>query len=190
MKKIICKTEYDTEKSTVVKKFTMGTNNAHLKLKVVQNGITVTVVAFHMGNLYNSIPEEGMVDVLFVPMENTWQGKTEIQMQAEDIKIHGVDIEVVDNHNSLRETYVTELILRDNCPVMPNQELMLWKEKETLFAIDARGVKVGTVSPKIAAIVLNNCLKHNLVYKVVVTDIVFMDNEYHITLKLDPVALK
>lgn len=63
----------------------VGSN--HLKLKVEQEGRVIDVIGFNMGEHLDRIAENnGSIDCVFVLEENTWNGKTSLQLRLKDIR--------------------------------------------------------------------------------------------------------
>lgn len=66
--------------------------NGHLKFKVSQNGSSVyEAIGF---NLHNHLPEmrscgQGCLSLAYALEENTWNGKTSLQLRVKDIKVTG-----------------------------------------------------------------------------------------------------
>ena len=169
--------------ATVLEKKTMGAKNEHLKLKITQNGISIWVIAFHMAHLYDSIQIMSKIDILFKPQENTWQGKTEIQIHASDIKLSGSAEEV-----NLNEVMYDTLSF-DKCDVMIDQDLIIYKDEiNNLFVAKGDGTEIGTISPKLAAKIIYNFTHYKMYYKVKVTSIEYLDGQYKVVIQLTPVA--
>lgn len=65
---------------------TVGTEARHLKLKIGQNGNVFDAIAFGWGDAAADI-KEGVVDLAFNLDQNTWNGRTSLQIKVRDIKI-------------------------------------------------------------------------------------------------------
>jgi single-stranded-DNA-specific exonuclease len=60
----------------------------HLKLKVRQDGIVIDAIAFNFGEVkYQMRPTGQKVNAAYVIEENTWNGRTTIQMRIKDIEL-------------------------------------------------------------------------------------------------------
>jgi len=64
-------------------------NERHIRLKVRQNGTVFDAVGFNLSHLYNVIGAgDNTLDVVYQIDENTWQGRTTVQLKIKDIRIH------------------------------------------------------------------------------------------------------
>ncbi len=64
-------------------------NERHIRLKVRQNGTVLDAVGFNLGHHYNAIGVgDKLVDLVYQIDENTWMGRTTIQLKIKDLKIH------------------------------------------------------------------------------------------------------
>ena len=62
--------------------------NNHLKFKVKGDGIVIDAIAFNFAEIRDKIkPSRQMADLAYVIEENTWNGRTTIQMRVKDIKL-------------------------------------------------------------------------------------------------------
>ncbi len=62
--------------------------NNHLKFKVRGDGIVIDAIAFNFAEVRDKMkPSHQMVDLAYVIEENTWNGRTNIQMRVKDIKL-------------------------------------------------------------------------------------------------------
>jgi single-stranded-DNA-specific exonuclease len=171
--------------ATVIEKRTMGKNNDHLRLKISQNGISFVVLGFFMAHMADSIEIMSKVDILFQPQENSYQGITTIQINAEDIRLSD---EVVDN--TLTET-LTDILSLEKCNVRIDEELLLYKDSSTSSVLVAKqnGEEITYISPKLSAKLIYNFDHYKMMYKTTVTSIEYMDNAYKVVVQLSPVAL-
>lgn len=67
---------------------TVGMDNKHLKLSVIQNGNTkpISAIAFQLGEYLTRIQKQESFDICFHVEENTFNGNTELQLNIKDIK--------------------------------------------------------------------------------------------------------
>jgi len=64
----------------------VGTN--HLKFKVKSNGIVIDAIAFNFAEIRDKIkPSRQLIDAAYVIEENTWNGRTTVQMRIKDINL-------------------------------------------------------------------------------------------------------
>jgi single-stranded-DNA-specific exonuclease len=64
----------------------VGSN--HLKFKVKSNGIVIDAIAFNFAEMRDKIkPSRQLIDAAYVIEENTWNGRTTVQMRIKDIKL-------------------------------------------------------------------------------------------------------
>ena len=60
----------------------------HLKLKVRQDGIVIDAIAFNFGDVKYKMKNNGQrINAAYVIEENTWNGRTTIQMRIKDIEL-------------------------------------------------------------------------------------------------------
>lgn len=71
---------------------TMGQNNAHLKLKVAQNGADYDVVAFNQGRLIQEFQQAQHLELAVTLSVNVWNGATTLQLMLEDARVNGVQL--------------------------------------------------------------------------------------------------
>ncbi len=76
----------DTGRSRLV-----GKNAEHLKLELIdENGnAQIDAIGFNMGNFYNDISSGKLFDICYTIEENTFNGRTTIQLMLKDIKMQG-----------------------------------------------------------------------------------------------------
>lgn len=69
---------------------TMGSGYKHLKLNLVDSSTqsAIGATAFGFGHLYNELKSGNKFDVLFTIEENTFRGRTTIELMVKDIRIH------------------------------------------------------------------------------------------------------
>ena len=61
----------------------------HLKLLVKQeNGPGIDAIAFNQASMHEAVMNGKLFDVCYTLEENTWNGKTRIQLNVKDIKVH------------------------------------------------------------------------------------------------------
>lgn len=63
----------------------MGKENNHIKLLVRNESRILEAVGFKMGNLYSSITPEKPIDIIYSIEENSWNGKTNLQLKLKSI---------------------------------------------------------------------------------------------------------
>ncbi|MEQ9809498.1 single-stranded-DNA-specific exonuclease RecJ [Streptococcus jiangjianxini] len=71
---------------------TMGQNNAHLKLKVSQNGATFDVVAFNQGTMAQEFQQAQPLELAVTLSVNIWNGQTTLQLMLVDARVEGVQL--------------------------------------------------------------------------------------------------
>lgn len=70
----------------------MGQNNAHLKLKVSQEGATFDVVAFNQGALLQEFQQAQQLELAVTLSINVWNGQTTLQLMLVDARVEGVQL--------------------------------------------------------------------------------------------------
>jgi len=66
----------------------IGAKQNHLKLKLMnQKKESIEAVAFGLGQMADAIPVGTVIDVAYTIDENTWNGKTTVQMKVKDIQV-------------------------------------------------------------------------------------------------------
>jgi len=65
----------------------MGKDENHLKLLLRKGGRVLEAVGFRMGNLYSQIIPGKPVDVVYSVEENSWKGKTNLQLKLKSINV-------------------------------------------------------------------------------------------------------
>ncbi|MBP2622953.1 single-stranded-DNA-specific exonuclease RecJ [Streptococcus oricebi] len=71
---------------------TMGQNNAHLKLKVAQEGASFEVVAFGLGALANEFAQAKQLELAVSLSVNRWNGQASLQLMLLDARVEGVQL--------------------------------------------------------------------------------------------------
>lgn len=71
---------------------TMGKENQHLKLSLMQKRATLDAVAFNKGMLFERIAESVHVDVLGELNVNEWNGRRKPQLMLQDIRIQSLQV--------------------------------------------------------------------------------------------------
>jgi single-stranded-DNA-specific exonuclease len=62
--------------------------NNHLKFKVRGDGIVIDAIAFNFADMRDKMkPSKQFIDIAYVVEENTWNGRTTIQMRVKDINL-------------------------------------------------------------------------------------------------------
>jgi single-stranded-DNA-specific exonuclease len=65
----------------------MGKENAHMRIKIDQNGATHSAVAFGFGEKYADKLNQGdLIDIVYDISINEWKGKKDIQLKIVDLK--------------------------------------------------------------------------------------------------------
>jgi len=65
----------------------MGKKNDHLSFFLQQEGKSIRVVGFGMGELLESLKKARSVSVAFTPQINSWQGNESVELHLKDLKI-------------------------------------------------------------------------------------------------------
>ncbi|MCB0832810.1 MAG: single-stranded-DNA-specific exonuclease RecJ [Bacteroidetes bacterium] len=64
-------------------------NERHLRFKVRQNGAVLDAVGFNLAHHYNTIGVgDAPIDMVYQIDENTWQGRTTVQLKIKDLRVH------------------------------------------------------------------------------------------------------
>lgn len=71
---------------------TMGQHNAHLKLKVKQEGASFDVVAFNQGVLASEFQQAQQLELAVTLSVNIWNGQTSLQLMLVDARVEGVQL--------------------------------------------------------------------------------------------------
>ena len=66
----------------------MGASGKHLSMSFTYNGRAIRAVAFGQGDHATKLPAGAMIDVLFEPKINTWQGVRRPELHVQDFRIH------------------------------------------------------------------------------------------------------
>jgi len=72
---------------TVTEAMSVGRDKNHLKLKLEQNDKNFDAIAFGLGALAQDLKKGTKIDIAYTVDENTWQGKTKLQLKVRDIKV-------------------------------------------------------------------------------------------------------
>ena len=65
----------------------VGGDETHLKLKVTDGTYSFNAIGFNLGEWYSKIALGNLFDIVFTLEENTWNGKTTLQLSVKDIKV-------------------------------------------------------------------------------------------------------
>ncbi len=76
----------------VIQARTMGQHNAHLKLKVNQEGASFDVVAFNQGVLALEFQQAQQLELAVTLSVNIWNGQTSLQLMLVDARVEGVQL--------------------------------------------------------------------------------------------------
>lgn len=71
---------------------TMGQDNAHLKLRIKQEGVSVDVVAFGRGSLATEFTQVKGLELAVQLSVNQWNGTTTLQLMLVDARVNGVQL--------------------------------------------------------------------------------------------------
>lgn len=71
---------------------TMGQNNAHLKLRISQNGAEFDVVAFNQGSLLQEFQQAQHLELAVTLSVNVWNGNTTLQLMLVDARVQGIQL--------------------------------------------------------------------------------------------------
>ena len=71
---------------------TMGQDNAHLKLRLLKDGVNVDLVAFGQGHLSQEFSQLKNLELAVHLSVNQWNGHTTIQLMLVDARVHGVQL--------------------------------------------------------------------------------------------------
>lgn len=63
----------------------MGKENNHIKILLKKDGGVLEAVGFRMGNLYSSVSPGKPMDIIYSIEENSWNGKTNLQLKLKSI---------------------------------------------------------------------------------------------------------
>lgn len=70
----------------------MGQKNAHLKLKVSQDGAAFDVIAFNQGDLAQEFQQAQNLELAVTLSVNVWNGQTSLQLMLVDARVEGVQL--------------------------------------------------------------------------------------------------
>jgi single-stranded-DNA-specific exonuclease len=65
----------------------VGRDGTHLKLKLIQGGITFDAIAFGMGRLFQDLSPTSQVDIAYTLEENTFNGRSSLELKIKDLKL-------------------------------------------------------------------------------------------------------
>ena len=71
---------------------TMGQDNAHLKLRIIKDAVSVDVVAFGQGRLAQEFKQVKNLELAVQLSVNQWNGNTTIQLMLVDARVQGVQL--------------------------------------------------------------------------------------------------
>ena len=71
---------------------TMGQDNAHLKLRLLKDGVNVDLVAFGQGHLAQEFSQLKNLELAVHLSVNQWNGHRTIQLMLVDARVHGVQL--------------------------------------------------------------------------------------------------
>ena len=71
---------------------TMGQDNAHLKLRLLKDGVNVDLVAFGQGQLAQEFSQVKDLELAVHLSVNQWNGHRTIQLMLVDARVHGVQL--------------------------------------------------------------------------------------------------
>jgi single-stranded-DNA-specific exonuclease len=70
----------------------MGQDNAHLKLRIIKDAVSVDVVAFGQGRLAQEFKQVKNLELAVQLSVNQWNGNTTIQLMLVDARVQGVQL--------------------------------------------------------------------------------------------------
>ncbi len=76
-----------TKEVTVVDARAVGKTGTHLKLRLQENGKVFDSIAFGFGYLSPKLAPGSLIDIAYNLEENEWNGRTNLQLNAKDIKV-------------------------------------------------------------------------------------------------------
>ena len=116
-------TDYQVEQAR-----SMGKDNSHLKLKVVQNGQALDAVYFGHGSESLEF-EQSDTELVGTLSSNTWNGTTTVQLMVADARVNGVElldirsrqVELPKNtirfvHNEVKNGTIEEVLIIEEAP--------------------------------------------------------------------------
>lgn len=116
-------TDYQVEQAR-----SMGKDNSHLKLKLVQNGQALDAVYFGHGSESLEF-EQSDTELVGTLSSNTWNGTTTVQLMVADAKVNGVElldirsrqVELPKNtirfvHNEVKNGTIEEVLIIEEAP--------------------------------------------------------------------------
>ncbi|MCS4487390.1 single-stranded-DNA-specific exonuclease RecJ [Streptococcus sciuri] len=71
---------------------TMGQNNAHLKMKLSQDGVSYDLIAFHQGGHLLDFQQAQGLELAVTLAINEWNGKTTLQLMLVDARVRGLQL--------------------------------------------------------------------------------------------------
>lgn len=93
---------------------TMGQNNAHLKLRISQNGAEFDVVAFNQGSLLQEFQQAQHLELAVTLSVNVWNGNTTLQLMLVDARVQGIQLFDIRAKSAQLPNGVPELASWDN----------------------------------------------------------------------------
>jgi single-stranded-DNA-specific exonuclease len=66
----------------------LGQQGQHVRMRVSQNGTTQEAIAFHLAEQVRSLAPQGLLDIAFTPTFNTWQGRSDVELQVRALQPH------------------------------------------------------------------------------------------------------
>ncbi|MBI3385917.1 single-stranded-DNA-specific exonuclease RecJ, partial [Candidatus Gottesmanbacteria bacterium] len=64
----------------------VGKDGKHLKLSVGQSGVSLSAIAFSLGDLYRQLKSGKTVDIAYTVNLDTWNGNKRLQLKIKDIR--------------------------------------------------------------------------------------------------------
>ncbi|VTS16424.1 single-stranded-DNA-specific exonuclease RecJ [Streptococcus pseudoporcinus] len=71
---------------------TLGSNNAHLKLRLQKGPVTTDLLAFNQGHLLQDFQQARGLELLVTLSVNSWNGKTTLQLMLVDARVTGLQL--------------------------------------------------------------------------------------------------
>ncbi len=112
---------------------TMGQNNAHLKLKVSQNGSDYDVVAFHQGSLVQEFQQAQDLELAVTLSVNVWNGAITLQLMLVDARVNGVQLFDIRAKSAQLPADVPDIFSAENSKAVVVTDLPAVEELRNLF---------------------------------------------------------
>ncbi|MGT2846646.1 single-stranded-DNA-specific exonuclease RecJ [Streptococcus massiliensis] len=104
---------------------TMGQNNAHLKLKIAQDGASFEVVAFGLGALATEFAQTKNLELAVSLSVNQWNGQTSLQLMLIDVRVEGVQLFNIRGKHAALPAQVPILRFSEELPSLENSRAVV-----------------------------------------------------------------